>query len=70
MSNPTVLVTESQSMLILAEDLHFKACEFSKPITHDRKKIHMDTIQNYIRNSTPSLNDPNIVVFFLHTETL
>lgn len=29
MSNPTVLVTESQSMLIFAEDLHCKACEFS-----------------------------------------
>ena len=59
-------------MLIFAEDLHCKACEFSKPITHDRKKIHMDTIQNYVllRNSTPSLNDPNIVVFFLHKETL
>lgn len=57
-------------MLILAEDLHCKACEFSKPITHDRKKIHMDTIQNYVRNSTPSLNDPNIVVFFFHKETL
>ena len=69
MSNPTVLVTESQSMLILAEDLHCKACEFSKPITHDRTKIHMDTIQNYV-NSTPSLNHPNIAVFFLHTETL